>query len=132
MGYWGAGKSLARPGRKQARKHIRDARDFNNIETRAVITFFSLQGKAPKEIHAILTETLACFLPDRAEDLSAPLYISFIRPVLGLTVLDSQRKTKSGWYIRVGKIPNGIRITEKIVRQGQNSPTKGSISVEAS
>jgi len=34
-----------------------DARDFNNMETRAV--FFSpLQGKAPKEIHAILTETL--------------------------------------------------------------------------
>ena len=29
----GAGKSLARPGRKQARKHVRDARDFNNIET---------------------------------------------------------------------------------------------------
>ena len=26
-----------------------------------------------KEIHAILTETLACFLPGRANDLSAPL-----------------------------------------------------------
>ena len=36
----GADKSLARPGRKQARKHVRDARDFNNIETRAVIKFF--------------------------------------------------------------------------------------------
>ena len=35
-----------------------DARDFNNIETRAVIKFFFLQGKAPKEIHAILIETL--------------------------------------------------------------------------
>ena len=33
-----------------------------------------LQGKAPKEIHAILTETLACFLPGLAKDLSAPLY----------------------------------------------------------
>jgi len=32
--------------------------DFNNIETQTVIKFFSLQGKAPKEIHAILTETL--------------------------------------------------------------------------
>jgi len=53
----------------------RDARDFNNIETRAVIKFvFALQGKAPKEIHAILTETLACFLPGRTKDLSAPLY----------------------------------------------------------
>jgi len=35
---------------------------------------FFLQGKAPKEIHAILTETLACFLPGWAKDLSAPLY----------------------------------------------------------
>jgi len=62
MKYLGADKSLSRPGRKQAWKHIRDARSFNNIETRAVIEFFSpLQGKAPKEIHAILTETLACF-----------------------------------------------------------------------
>jgi len=33
-----------------------------------------LQGKAPKEIHAILTETLAYFLPSRAKDLTAPLY----------------------------------------------------------
>ena len=38
--YQGADKSLARPGRKQDRKHVRDARDFNNIETRAVIKFF--------------------------------------------------------------------------------------------
>ena len=76
----GADKSLARPGRKQALKHVRDARDFNNIETRAVIKFlFSLQGKAPKEIHAILTETLACFLPGWAKDLSAPLYVTHIR-----------------------------------------------------
>ena len=36
--------------------------------------FSSLQRKAPKEIHAILTETLACFLPGRAKDLSAPMY----------------------------------------------------------
>ena len=35
-----------------------DARDFNNIETLAVIEFFFLQGKSPKEIHAILIETL--------------------------------------------------------------------------
>ena len=35
--------------------------------------FLLLQGKAPKEIHAILTETLACSLPGRAKDLSAPL-----------------------------------------------------------
>jgi len=28
---------------------------------------------SPKEIRAILTETLACFFPSRANDLSAPL-----------------------------------------------------------
>ena len=38
--YRGADKSLARPGRKQARKHVRDERDFNNTETRAVIKLF--------------------------------------------------------------------------------------------
>ena len=73
--YWDADKSLARPTRKQARKHVRDARDFNNIEKPDVIKFFFLQGKAPKEIHAILTETLACFLPGRAKYLSVPLYM---------------------------------------------------------
>jgi len=36
-----------------------DARDFYNIQTRAVVKFFfPLQGKAPKKIHAILKETL--------------------------------------------------------------------------
>jgi len=38
--YRDADKSLARPGRKQAQKHVRDPRDFNNIETRTVIKFF--------------------------------------------------------------------------------------------
>jgi len=45
------------------------------IETRAVIKYLFLQGKAPKEIYAILTETLICFLPGGAKDLSAPLYV---------------------------------------------------------
>jgi len=66
--YRGADKSLARPRRKQARKHVKDARDFNNIETRAVIKFLFLQGKASNEIPAILTETLDCFLLGRAKD----------------------------------------------------------------
>jgi len=39
------------------------ARDFNNIETRVVIKFFFLQGKAPKEIHTILKETLGKHAP---------------------------------------------------------------------
>jgi len=75
--YRGADKSLARPERKQAWKHFRDARDFNNIETRAVIKFLFLQGKAPKEINAILTQTLAFFLPGRAKDLLAPTVYMF-------------------------------------------------------
>jgi len=43
-----------------------NARVFNNIETRAVIKFFFLQDKAPKEIHAILTETLGEHAPSYA------------------------------------------------------------------
>ena len=77
-----ADKSLARPGRKQARRYVGDARDFNNIEKRAVIKLFFLQGKAPKEFHAILTETLACFPPGRAMDLSASLYMRLTSTVL--------------------------------------------------
>jgi len=73
--YRGADKSLARPGRKQARKHVRYALNLNNIETRAVINFFLLQSKALNEIHSILAETLACFFPGRANDLAAPLYL---------------------------------------------------------
>jgi len=38
-------------------------------------SFFFLQGEALKEIHAIVTETLACFLLGHAKDLSATLYI---------------------------------------------------------
>jgi len=88
--YRGADKSLARPGRKQARKHVRDARDFNNIETRAVIKiFFFLQGKAPNETDAIPTETLVCFLPGRAKDLSTTLYIN-----CGLIIQSKKYTTK--------------------------------------
>ena len=44
-----------------------DARYFNNTETGAVIkVFFFLQGKAPKEIHAILIETLGEHAPSYA------------------------------------------------------------------
>jgi len=72
----GADKSLTRPGRKQARKHVREAHDFNNIETRDVIKIlFFLQGRAPNEIHAALTETLACFLPGRVTTYQHPCII---------------------------------------------------------
>ena len=42
-----------------------DARDFN-METRVVKFFFFLQGKAPKKIHAILTDTLREHAPSYA------------------------------------------------------------------
>jgi len=73
VGIW---TGLSWPRIETARKHVRKARDFNNIETRYV-KFFFLQGKAPKKIHAFLTETLACFLPCRAKDLSVLLYKRF-------------------------------------------------------
>ena len=72
--YRGADKSLAQPGRKQARNHVRDDRDFNNIDTRPVIKSPPPPRRAPKEIYVILTETLACLLPGRAKDLSTPLF----------------------------------------------------------
>jgi len=43
-----------------------DVGDFNNMETRADIKFFPLQGKAPKEIHAVLTEILGEYAPSCA------------------------------------------------------------------
>jgi len=52
--YRGADKSLARPGRKQARKHVRDARDFKNSGTRAVklFFFFARQGAEGISLHS--------------------------------------------------------------------------------
>jgi hypothetical protein len=44
----------------------RDARDFNIIETRAVIKSPPLQSKALKEIHTILIETLGKHAPSYA------------------------------------------------------------------
>ena len=43
-----------------------DALDFNNVETRALIKFFFLQGKAQQEIHTILIETLGEHAPSYA------------------------------------------------------------------
>jgi len=70
----GADKSLARPRRKtiseacQGRARFQQHRDASSHQ----VSFF-LQGKVPNKIHAILTGTLACFLPGRAKDLSVPL-----------------------------------------------------------
>ena len=75
----GADKSLVRPGREQARKHVRDARDFNNVETRAVTNFFFSARQRAEGNSRHSTETLSCFLPGRAKDLSAPpVYLIFL------------------------------------------------------
>jgi len=73
--YRGADKSLARPGRNKL-GNMSGTRAVSTTSRRELSssTFFFLQGKAPKEIHAIVTETLTCFLRGRAKDLSAPLY----------------------------------------------------------
>ena len=49
--------------------------------------FFFLQDKKPKEIHAILTDILACFLPVRAKDLSAPCIIIVVIIVIVIIVI---------------------------------------------
>ena len=70
----GDDKSLARPGRKQGRRHVRRRARFQQHRDASCHQIPPpLQGKAPKEIHTILTEILACFLPGRAKDLAAPL-----------------------------------------------------------
>ena len=89
--YWGIDICLARPRRKQAPKQARDARDFNNIETLAVFKVFLMKGREPKDIHAILTETLVCFLRGRAKVLSEPLRIlRYVKRCMGF-VISSQR-----------------------------------------
>jgi len=64
---------------------------------RAAIKFIFLQGKAPKEIHTILTETLACFLPGRAKELPARLYC---------TVQPEQKNTNNNNNNAVANNPN--------------------------
>jgi hypothetical protein len=70
-----------------------DARDFNNIETRVVINFFSLQGKASKEIHAILIQALEEHAPSyvTVKNCVAQLNVVLIPPFLRL-VLDDPKQ----------------------------------------
>jgi len=58
-----------------------DGRHFNNIETQAVIKS-PLQGKAPKEIHAILTETLAEHAPSYATVKNVVIFPPVMRLIL--------------------------------------------------
>ena len=71
-----------------------DARDFNNIETGAVTKFFfPLQGMAPEEIYAILTETLGEHAPSYAtvKNWVASLNVVIFPPVMCL-VLDDPKQ----------------------------------------
>ena len=73
--YRGADKSLARTRKDtsleacQGRARLQRHRDASCHQVPP-----PTPCKAPKEIHAILTETLACLLPGRAKALPAPVY----------------------------------------------------------
>ena len=75
-----------------------DESDSNNIETRTV-KFFFLQGKAPKEIHAILKETLGEYAPSYATVKTGwpSLNVVILPPVLRL-VLDEPNSDYPGDY----------------------------------
>jgi len=66
-----------------------DARDFNNMQTRAVIKFFFfLQGKAPKEINVILQKTLGEHAPSYATVKNWVAQLVIFSPVLRLVLDD--------------------------------------------
>ena len=68
-------RSVISPTRKETITEARKGRAISIISGNDLSSnSFSLQVNVPKEIHAILTETLTCFLPGQAIDLSAPLY----------------------------------------------------------
>ena len=71
-----------------------NARDFNNMETRAVIKSLpSPQGKAPKEIHAILKEILGehASLYATVKKWVAQLNVVIFPPVMRLALDDSKQ-----------------------------------------
>jgi len=76
-----------------------DARDFNNRVTRAVIKYFFLQGKAPKEIYAILKETLREHAPSygTVRNWVAQFKRGDFSPVMRL-VLDDPKNDHPGVY----------------------------------
>jgi len=56
-----------------------------------------LQGTAPKEIHTILTETLASLLPGRAKDLSALLYCAIFHSAYGFEWVNMLSDTEAAY-----------------------------------
>ena len=68
--YW----QVLSPTRKETSSEVYQGRArFQQHRDASCRQFVFLQDKAPKEIRAILAETLACFLPDRAKNLSVAL-----------------------------------------------------------
>jgi transposase len=86
-----------------------DVRDFNNIETRAVIKFFFLQGKSPKEIHAILIEILGENVPSYATIKN--WVAQFKREVVAKTK-ESTGRPKKNWMEGIKKAMNGRNLKE--------------------
>jgi len=83
--------------------------------------FFFLQDKAPKEIHAILTETLVCFLPGLAKGLSASLCFSHIsRSIQGCSVFQHYPWSRLVFnqvlhiFIRTAKIRIRLYFTKRL------------------
>jgi hypothetical protein len=66
-----------------------DSRDFNTIETRAVKISFFLQGKAPKEIQAILTETLWEHAPSYAPPRILHHLLVLWQNIIGYLIIDT-------------------------------------------
>jgi hypothetical protein len=56
-------------------RHKHNMLPLLNATCLKLLVFISCKGKAQKEICAILTETSASFIPGRAKELSAPLYL---------------------------------------------------------
>jgi hypothetical protein len=69
-----------------------DARDFYNIETLAVINFF-IRSRTPKEIHAILTETLGKHATSCAivKNWETQFILGGFSPVMRLVLQDAKR-----------------------------------------
>ena len=97
---WGADKSLARPGRNTLGR-ISGTRAISTTSRRELSSsLFPCKARRRKEIHAILTGTLDCFLPSRAKDLSAPLYYGVSNPGLTHEICAPVRTTiHSVWFI---------------------------------
>jgi hypothetical protein len=75
---------------------------------------FFLQGKAPKEIHAILTETFVCFLPGQAKNLSAPLYILYTEDISEVLLRSRDQCVKNSFYTITLFPDDGQMMTETV------------------